>query len=60
MPQADRAGDLEIEDPPLAEDLSLRFYAVVDDDGAGGGEHSECEEGNNEGVAIGFSCAGPI
>lgn len=47
-------------DVPLDAMMNLRFYAVVDDDGAGAGVHSECDESNNEGSSVAFECMPPI
>lgn len=52
--------EIEATSLPLDGDSSLRFYAVVDDDGTGDGAHSECDETNNAGISIAFDCAGPI
>jgi len=49
----------QVRDLP-ADDLIVRFFAVVDDDGTGGGRHSECDERNNRSAAASLDCSGPI
>ncbi|MEM9188758.1 MAG: FG-GAP-like repeat-containing protein [Myxococcota bacterium] len=51
--------EIEVTSLPLDAESMLRFYAVVDEDGMGASQHSECREDNNEGEPIAFSCRGP-
>ncbi|HJL17920.1 MAG TPA: hypothetical protein RMH99_19805 [Sandaracinaceae bacterium LLY-WYZ-13_1] len=49
----------EVRDLPASERV-VQFFAVVDDDGAGAGSHSECDERNNRSAAVSLDCTGPI
>lgn len=52
--------EVMVTDAPLDASMMLRFYAIADDDGAGSGLHSECDEDNNIGMSVAFECRPPI
>jgi hypothetical protein len=55
-PGGSEAIRLEWAVPPEDRDATLEFFYVVDDDGTGAGERSECREDNNVSPALEVSC----
>ena len=52
------AVEIDLSRPSLDADHRLEFFAVVDDDGTGAGQHSECREDNNTSESVSFDCSG--